>query len=141
MADFAGGSRVYVDSNIWVYYIEANPAFVEAVRQIFVTVEKAGARLVTNEITIAECLYKPAKEGNAAALDAYDRLFGSGEIEITRLDGALARSAALHGGQLGLKLIDAIHYIGALECGCDVFVTADSQFRTGPKMRVMLVGV
>jgi predicted nucleic acid-binding protein len=141
MADFSGTSRVYIDTNIWVYYIEANPAFVEAVRRVLLAVEAAGAHLVTNEITLAECLYKPAKDGNHAALDAYDRLFGSGEIEITPLDGTLARSAALHGGQLGLKLIDAIHYIGALEAGCDVFVTADARFRSGPAMRVGVVGV
>lgn len=140
MAEFASTSRLYIDSNIWVYFIESNPVFVETMRQILQAVEAAGARLVTNEITIAECLYKPAKEANHAALAAYDRLFASGEIEITPLDGALARRAALQGGALGLKLIDAMHYLSALESGCDVFVTGDSQFRSGPQMRVMVVG-
>ncbi|MGL5362500.1 MAG: type II toxin-antitoxin system VapC family toxin [Bosea sp. (in: a-proteobacteria)] len=139
MAEFASGSRLYIDSNIWVYFIEANPLFVEAVRQLFLQAEAAGARLVTSEIAIAECLYKPAKDGNTLALAAYDLLFGSGEIEIIPVDGALARSAALHGGMLGLKLIDAMHYLGALESGCDIFVTADAQFRSGPQMRVTIL--
>ncbi len=136
---FESGARIYIDSNIWVYFIEANPRFVEAVRQVFLAAQAAGARLVTSEIAIAECLYKPAKDGNATALAAYERLFGSGEIEFTPLDGALARRASLHGGALGLKLIDAMHYLSALESGCDVFVTADAQFRSGPQMRVLVV--
>jgi predicted nucleic acid-binding protein len=137
MHELGPASRIYVDTNIWIYFIEGHPDFAGPVHQLFLQAEAAGATLVTNEITMAECLYKPAKEANADALDAYERLFASGEIELMPLDGALARRAALTGGALGLKLIDAIHYLGALESGCDVFVTADAQFRSGPQMRVV----
>jgi predicted nucleic acid-binding protein len=140
MDEIGGASRIYVDTNIWIYYIEANAAFVDRVRAFFVGVEAAGAKLVTNEIAIAECLYKPSKDGNTAALKAYERLFDSGEVEITPLDGGLARRAAVNGGQLGLKLIDAIHYVSALEWACDFFVTSDSAFKSGPMTQVIRIG-
>jgi predicted nucleic acid-binding protein len=136
MAEFQPGSRIYVDSNIWIYFIEGNPDFAQAVRTLFQAADAAGARLATNEIAVAECLYKPSTEGNAPLLDIYERLFGSGEIDILLLDGTLAKQAALHGGQLGLKLIDAIHYLSALNHGCNWFITSDARFKSGPDMKV-----
>jgi predicted nucleic acid-binding protein len=139
MDELRAGSRVYIDTNIWIYYIEAHPAFVKKVRDLFVRVEAAGAILVTNEITVAECLYKPASDGHSAAIDAYDRLFTSGEIELTALNGALVRQAAECGGNLGLKLIDAVHYVSALSNGCSYFVTSDTRFKSGPAMQVVRI--
>jgi predicted nucleic acid-binding protein len=139
MDSLSASSRVYIDTNVWIYYIESTPAFVAKARAFFVAVEAAGAQLITNEIAIAECLYKPSQDGNAAALDAYERLFDSGEIEIAPLNGKLARTAAVNGGQLGLKLIDAIHYFSALEWGCDYFVTSDAGFKSGPMTTVIRI--
>ena len=139
MDSITSDTLVYIDTNVWIYYLEANPDFVQKVRDVFVRVEAVGAKLFTNEITIAECLYKPSRDGNSRAVAAYERLFGSGEVTLTSLDGGLAKRAAVSGGQLGLKLIDAIHYIAALEQGCDVFVTSDRQFKSGPAMQVMTI--
>ncbi len=139
MVEFPKGSRLYVDTNIWIYYIEANASFVQKVHDLFVSVEATASTLVTNEITVAECLYKPFTDDNLAAVQAYDRLFGSGEIALVPLDGPLARQAALHGGKLGLKLIDAIHYVSALTSGCDHFITSDVRFRSCPILRVMTI--
>ena len=139
MDSLNSASRVYVDTNIWIYFIESHPAFVEKVRRLFAAVQEAGAQLVTSELAIAECLYKPARDANAAALSAYARLFDSGEIEITPLDGGLAKRAAVNGGQLGLKLIDAIHYMSALEWACDIFLTSDSAFKSGPMTEVIRI--
>jgi predicted nucleic acid-binding protein len=140
MDELGAGSRLYVDANIWIYYVEAQPDIVDTARALFVAVEAAGAKLVTSELTIAECLYKPAKDGNGAAIATYDKLFASGEIEITPLDGGLARRAAVNGGALGLSLIDAIHYMSALEWACDFFVTSDSAFKSGPMVQVIKFG-
>ena len=139
MDSLDSASRIYVDTNIWIYFIESHPAFVEKVRRLFAAVQEAGAQLVTSELAIAECLYKPARDANAAALSAYARLFDSGEIEITPLDGGLAKRAAVNGSQLGLKLIDAIHYMSALEWACDIFLTSDSAFKSGPMTEVILL--
>jgi predicted nucleic acid-binding protein len=139
MAELQRGSRLYIDTNIWIYYIEAHPEFVQQVRNFFVSVEAAAGTLVTNEITVAECLYKPSADNNLAAINAYSSLFDSGEIELIPLDGVLTRQAAMQGGKLGLKLIDAIHYISALSHGCDHFITSDTRFKSGPGMKVVTI--
>ena len=137
MDEIDGRSSVYVDTNIFIYFIEATPGMFERVVALLNHANRVGARLVTCELTVAECLYKPHRDGDAELIAGYEKLFASGGVEITPLDGGLARRAARHGGELGLKLIDAIHYIAALEAGCDVFVTGDARFRSGPYMRVV----
>jgi predicted nucleic acid-binding protein len=86
-------------------------------------------------------MYLSPEHGQDAPLaSVYEMLFEqSGEIDLVPLDGAIAKRAAVADGSLGLKLIDAIHYISALETGCDFFVTSDSAFKSGPKMEVLRV--
>ncbi len=132
------GALVYIDTNIFVYLVEVDPRFYRGARKVFQALEKVEARIVASELTIAECLYQPSRMDNSPAVEAYERLFASGEIEIIPLDGALAKRASMRGGKVGLKLIDAVHYFAALEYGCEVFLTIDSAFRSGPKMRVVM---
>ena len=138
--DFPAQARIYVDSNIWIYFLEGHPAFAPEVRALFLAADKASARLLTSEIAIAECLIKPAKDRDQLKIAAYDTLFTRPVVEILPIDGALTRRAALAGGALGLKLVDAIHYVSALEAGCGYFLTGDSRFRSGPDLTVVGVG-
>jgi predicted nucleic acid-binding protein len=138
MNDIEAASRVYVDTSIFVYFIEATPNFHPKAKALFERIDTMGASIWTSELTVAECMYKPAQDKNAALLAIYETLFEkTGGIELLALDGAVAKRAALRGGELGLRLIDAIHYLTALEQGCDIFVTSDKNFKSGPRMRVI----
>ncbi len=130
-------SRIYVDTNIFIYLIEGNPERTRSVIEIFQDIVNADAIVVTSEITIAECFYGASKQQNLAAITAYEALFSSTDIEIIPLDGALAKRAAISGAELNLKLIDCLHYICALEEGCDFFFTSDRRFKSGPYLRVI----
>jgi predicted nucleic acid-binding protein len=134
------GATVYIDTNIFIYFIEATPGFFAKVRNLFLHIRDAGARIVTSEMTVAECVYKPARDGNQKHLRIYEALLEkSGDVGLIPLTGAVTKRAALIVGKLGLKLIDAIHYLSALEAGCTVFVTSDAAFKSGPNMQVVLV--
>lgn len=140
MYDIAANSRVYVDSNIFIYFIENTPKFHSRVESLFEEISRVDATIMTNEIAIAECLYQPAKTRNTNLIRIYESFFEApGQIEIDLLTGELCKQAALHGGALGLKLIDAIHYFSAFEAGCSHFVTSDTSFKSGPKMKVLLI--
>jgi predicted nucleic acid-binding protein len=135
--DFGRQSRIYVDANIWIYLIEGNPQFVDAAEAMLAEIAVVGSTVVTSEITIAECIWKPSRTGDQAIIELYDALFASDEIELAPLDGALAKRAAMDGGGIGLKLIDAIHYVTALESHCDFFLTGDRHFKSVPSMEVI----
>ncbi|MCB1447362.1 MAG: type II toxin-antitoxin system VapC family toxin [Rhizobiaceae bacterium] len=135
--EFQTDSRIYVDTNIWIYFVEGHPSFSPEVRALFLAAARSSARLTTNEITLAECLLKPVRDKDERKISAYETLFDQGTIEILPLDGGLARRAALAGGMLGLKLIDAIHHVSACEAGCRYFLTGDGRFRSGPDLTVI----
>jgi predicted nucleic acid-binding protein len=131
-------SIIYIDSNIFIYFIEATPQFFEKSKAIFEKIASVGARILTSEITVAECLYKPSQEDNKNLIRIYENLFASkADITLITLNGATTKRAAQLGGKLGLKLINAIHYISALEAGCTTFLTSDTRFKSGPQMQVM----
>lgn len=140
MDKITASSVIYIDTNIFIYFIEKAPQFHSKVLAMFEHISKIGAIIKTSEITIAECLYHPAQQNNAELISIYENLFEkSGEIEIIFLNGARTKQAALYGGALGLKLIDSIHYISALEASCDFFITNDAKFKSGPKLKVILI--
>lgn len=135
--EFPADARIYVDTNIWIYFLEGHPSFSPKVRALFVAANSAGALLCTSEITLAECLMKPARERDSKKIEAYETLFDAHGIEMLPLDGGLARRAALAGGALGLKLMDAIHYVSAREAACRYFLTGDGRFKSNTQMTVI----
>ena len=138
MNEISRESRVYVDSNIFIYFVELNTEYFEKAEEFFEHIDSVGARLFTNEYTLAECIYQPSREGNFSLVEKYELLFEKeDEVQLLNLDGAIAKRAAFVGGNLGLKLADAIHFVSALEAGCDFFVTADAAFKSGPAMKVL----
>jgi predicted nucleic acid-binding protein len=140
MDEIAAGAAVYVDTNIFIYFIEATPGLYERAAAAFTQLAEKTARVVTSELTVAECLYLPARDANRELIAVYDRLFDTtGDVTLLSLTGILARRAAINGGAMGLKLMDAIHYQSALEAGCSHFLTADSRFKSGPSLRVKLI--
>jgi predicted nucleic acid-binding protein len=132
-------SRVYVDSNVWVYHVEGVRAWSAAIASLFDAVDASEAQLVSSTLAFAECVYRPAKEGNQTFLEAFEELFDQDDLDIVPVDDQLLLRAARRGGQLGLKLLDAAHYIAALEDGCRHFVTADTGFRSGPALDVIVL--
>lgn len=138
MIEITSASRVYVDFNIFVYFLELTPEFFIKAKVFFEWIDSVGARIFTNEFTLAECIYHPSRAGNLTLVAKYELLLeDESDMQLLVLDGGLAKRAAAAGGQLGLKLADAIHFVSALEAGCDVFVTADVSFKSGPAMRVL----
>ena len=80
-----------MDLNVFVYLFEGPPEFFASVMSFFEQTAKAGARLMTSEFTLAECIYKPSREDDFALVAKYEALLEPGdEIEIVGLDGALA---------------------------------------------------
>jgi predicted nucleic acid-binding protein len=134
------GASVYLDANAFIYWVEGDAPLAGAMRSVFAAIAAAGAGIVTSELTVAECLYKPHRDGNMAVAASYEDFFRSGEdVALLPLNGEVALAAARQGGAWGLKLADAIHFVSALEHGCGVFVTADRRFRSAPGMQVLLI--
>jgi len=133
-------SRAYFDTNSIIYFIET-PAEPQAkVAELWYGLIEQNASLVTSEITVAECLYGAFKRQSPLLDSSYHRLFfeeGAFDLHFLGLDTPI--EAARLGADLGLKLIDAVHFQAATAKKCDIFVTNDRRFRSSHGVRVIQI--
>jgi predicted nucleic acid-binding protein len=133
-------SRLYLDSNALIYFVERADASQAKVADAIAWAVKAGAPIVISEVGVAECLYGAYKSQSAALEARYLEIFDDIALfEIAPLDGARLRAAAKLGAQKGLKLVDAAHFLAAIETQCDVFITNDARFRSSHGVEVVQV--
>jgi predicted nucleic acid-binding protein len=125
-----GVSKLYVDANILIYFIEGNAEFQAMVARVFAEADARGAVLVTSEMSIAECLHGPFKRGDAPLVETYRAFFKDEElIALAPIVVPVLDLAAQVGADLGLKTVDAIHVASAMSAGCDALLTNDRGMR------------
>jgi predicted nucleic acid-binding protein len=67
----ASGSRVYLDTNVWIYALEGYEAFATSLAALFTRIDSGDLAAVTSELTLAEVLVKPIADGNTAIQERY----------------------------------------------------------------------
>ena len=85
--------------------------------------------IVSSPILVAEVLVKPLQVGNIEIETQYRELFASDVVRLLDADIAVWEETARLRAQSGLKLPDALHAATALQVGCALFVTNDTDFR------------
>lgn len=130
--------RLYVDSNVIIYYIEGEEESQRLAESLFERADALRVELVTSEIAIGECLYGAYKRGRADSVERFESLFEDvGLFRLVPVEAETMKQAAKLGAAHGLKLIDAIHAASAIEAGCDALVTNDRGIRSTEELRVV----
>ena len=120
-------ARIYLDTNIFIYWFEANPQWAAQVRGLLGRMAARGDTLVTGWLTVGEILAKPQALGDAATVLRYERFFASDEVELVAFDaGAAPIYASLRGGDK-VRQADALQLACAGAARCDIFVTNDKR--------------
>lgn len=94
MVAIAPGTRIYLDANIAIYFVEAFPEYLAQVQAVFAAVVAADAILVSSELTLAEMLVKPLRDQRPDIVREYEGFLTDGEIELLPVDRAVLRQAA-----------------------------------------------
>ena len=58
------GEQIYLDTNIFIYALEAYPEYVSILTSVFAAIDKGQVKAVTSELTLAEVLIKPMMDDN-----------------------------------------------------------------------------
>jgi predicted nucleic acid-binding protein len=136
--------RVAIDTNIFVYLVEASDRYGEFAKALFAWVKRPGNSAVASTIVVTELmvpLYKEAAPLVAGKLSSLHGVFGEEErpevlmmiarypnLEWITADFAVADLAARYRARYGLKTPDALHAATAVHAGATGFVTNDVGF-------------
>jgi predicted nucleic acid-binding protein len=138
VATIEANAKIYVDANVFIYFLEGSVRFEEAAKRFFLIADDRNASLSTSEVTLAECLFGAHRLGSDALARAYiDLLDRPALLRLLRVDRAILELAAAMGAKVGAKLIDAIHLASAVSAGCDTFVTNDKSIRAPKGLRIV----
>ncbi len=133
-------SRLYLDTNIFIYFLEENTDFSDLVASVFELCEKYNIAVFTSEITVTECLVGAYKKQSPTFIEKYEEFFQSVSeaITIIPVDSAILWEVPKITGSSNLKLVDSIHVMTAIFCGCDGFLTNDKAI-TSEKLDVFIL--
>lgn len=118
-------SRIYWDTMLFVYLLEADPQFGPRVGQIYEEMMLRGDLLCTSLFTVGEVLIGPQKKGAAEAVARLKDYFARDEIELIpftmETTDHYSRIRAAH----SVPPADAIHLATAAQSRVDLFLTND----------------
>ena len=124
------GKRVYCDANVFIYALEGYAAHANLLKALLQAMDSRELIVVTSELTVAEVLVKPLRDGDKTLEQKYRRfLTPSTALELWPLTRVILERAAEARAVSKMKLPDALHWTTALQACCDSFLTNDNGFK------------
>jgi len=119
-------SRVFWDTNLFIYLVEAHPKYSQRVVDLRRRMLKRRDQLYTSALTLGEVLVKPVETGNEALRRSYERAMTTGVVLIS-LDQDAARNYAQIRQDRSLRAPDTIQLACAAQAQVDLFITNDDR--------------
>jgi predicted nucleic acid-binding protein len=124
------GGKVYLDTNVFIYAVEAVAEYAVAIEALFGRIEDGSIVAATSELTLAEVLVKPLEAGRHDIAKIYqDMLTSSAWLSVLPVERAILIEAARLQFELTVRLPDAIHVATAVRAGCAAVLSNDRRLR------------
>jgi predicted nucleic acid-binding protein len=123
-----GVSRIFWDSNLFVYLFEDNVNFSPATKKLRQSMLERGDQLLTSTLSLGEILVKPLEKGQADRCQQYEDALSRSAILVPFDQKAARRYAAIRSNRIA-KGPDAVQLACAAEAGVDLFITNDQRLR------------
>ncbi|ARN81644.1 type II toxin-antitoxin system VapC family toxin [Methylocystis bryophila] len=135
-------SKIYLDANVFIYFVEGEEVVATAVRDLFACLVKNASLAVTSELTLAEVLAPPRRQ-TALSLPVKQRLYmdliaEGGVVQLEPVTRDILVGTASLRLTTACKLADAIHLVTAIHTDCKFFMSGDSDMRRTPNGMVWL---
>ncbi len=139
LAELAPGTRLYLDTNVWIYAIEGYPSYAPALKALLQRIDQKTLLAVSSDITLAEVLVKPMADARVDLQETHETALQSGgNLNMAPVTRSILREAArLRARYAALKLPDAIHAATAISAQCNYFVSNDQRFEVVRDLAVL----
>lgn len=135
------GHRVYVDTNVFIYFLERNLEFFSAAAAVIQAIRSQEFSGFTGEITVAETLVKPYLARDMILVADTKSFFDTSNfLTVLSHDKLTWDIAAQLRAAQRIKLVDAVHLATALKAACRYFVTNDKAMRSTGALSVVQLG-
>lgn len=119
-------SRVFWDTNLFIYLFEGTGALGKRVRDLRRAMVARGDQLLTSTLTLGEVLVKPIEQGDPELVGMYEDAITRTSVMIP-LDVKAAKIYAALRSDRSLRAPDAIQLACAAAAGVDLFITNDTR--------------
>lgn len=136
----AGIQSIYIDTAPLIYYVEANPDYVDLMDAILTWLEQHHQQVVLSTLTLTETLVKPMQANDADLQTAYrDLILNTHHVTTYPINVTIAERAAMLRANYKLRTPDAIHLATAILHGCDAFLTNDHKLKRVAEITVLVL--
>jgi len=118
-------NRIYWDTMLFVYLLEADPQFGPRVGEIYKEMMLRGDLLCTSIFTVGEVLVGPQKSGGSEVVARLKNYFARDEVDLIALTMEMAEHYSRIRAAHGVSPADAIHLASAAQSRTDLFLTND----------------
>lgn len=120
-------SRVFFDTNLFIYLLEDQGARSQRVIDILQKMSQRRDDLITSTLTLGEVLVKPISAGDVLWAGRYETTLNTPGVTVVSLDKPAARLYAQIRQDKTVKPPDAIQLACAAAARCDLFITNDDR--------------
>ncbi|NJN35861.1 MAG: type II toxin-antitoxin system VapC family toxin [Nitrospiraceae bacterium] len=128
-------NRFYLDTNAVIGILERREPLNVLQRKFLLSISEGKTRAFVSEFTLAECVVKPLREGNAVLCSQYAAFV---DTQLTAPPLPIDRQVLLLAAEIraasGVKFPDAIHVASATVLKCKVMLSADKALPLPPWM-------
>ena len=121
-------SRIFWDTNIFIYLFEDFGEFSKAAASLRTRMLTRGDQLLTSTLTVGEILVKPMEEGDSKLCGKYEEAIAKTAL-LVPLDAKTAKIYASLRCDRALRAPDAIQLACAAAAGVDLFITNDARLQ------------
>jgi predicted nucleic acid-binding protein len=122
-------SRIFWDTNLYIYLLEGQGAAAKRVTALREAMLSRGDQLITSTLTLGEVLVKPLEKEEWELARKYEEAIVATSLLIP-LDTKAAKVYARLRGERTLRAADAMQLACAASAGVDLFITNDARLQT-----------
>lgn len=122
-------SRIFWDTNLFIYLFEDYGGHSERARELRRTMIARGDQLLTSTLTLGEVLVKPLERGEEELARKYEAAINATSLMLP-FDAKAARIYAGLRCDRSLRAPDAIQLACAAAAGVDLFITNDARLHS-----------
>jgi predicted nucleic acid-binding protein len=138
--DLPAGSRVALDSNVLIYFIEEHPQLGPVVDLVFQMVEDGTCEAVVSVVSLVEVLVAPLRAGQDSLVTDYRALLvATRGLTLVPVTTVVAEHAARIRAERNLRLPDAVIAATAVTEGCTHLVANDAKFAQVAGLQTLIV--